>query len=137
VSAFAAHTTDFAASRHPPFVTAVGDIYRLPDLLTGFSASQTKRRWCMVISVDRYSARVAPRSATSAEGVLVLRSARPDCFTQDGRFYDDWRTILLSDLRCYENRGPLREADRCAVLAQYRESLERRRRRRRSRKGRS
>jgi hypothetical protein len=118
-------------------VTVIGDLYRLPDLLTGFSQTPTKRRWCMVVSVDRYSARVVPRSATSTEGVLVLKSARPDCFTEDGRFYDDWRSVLLCDLRSYENRGALRDPGRGDVLEQYRASVERRRLNRRSRRGRS
>lgn len=118
-------------------MTATGDLYRLPDLLTGFSEIPTKQRWCMVVGVDRYSARVVPRSASSTDGVLVLRSARSDCFTEDGRFYDDWRSILLADLRGYENRGRLPDPSCQEVLEQYRNSQERRRRDRRSRGNRS
>lgn len=88
----------------------------------------------MVVSVDKYSVRVVPRSASSDNGVLVLRSARPDCFTEDGRFYDDWRSILLADLRDYENRGPLPDRSREDVLDQYRESQARRRNARRARR---
>ena len=116
---------------------SIGDLYRLPDLLTGFSEIPTKHRWCMVVSIDRYSARVVPRSASSAEGVLVLRSARPDLFSEDGRFYDDWRSLLLADLRSYANGGPLPEADRREVCEQYRASQQRRREARRGKGGRS
>lgn len=118
-------------------MTAIGDLYRLPDLLTGFSENSTKQRWCMVVSVDRYSARVVPRSASSTDGVLVLKSERPDCFTSDGRFYADWRSILLADLRSYENHGPLPQSPREEVLEQYRDAQERRRRNRRMRGDRS
>jgi hypothetical protein len=124
--------TRLAAKRdHQPSVPSIGDLYRLPDLLTGFSKNPAKHRWCMVVTVDRYSARVVPRSASSTEGVLVLRSARPDCFTTDGRFYDDWRTVLLVDVCSYENAGPLPATDREEVVEQYRASQERRRRARR------
>jgi hypothetical protein len=114
-------------------VIAIGDLFRLPDLLTGFSENPRKQRWCMVVSVDKYSARVAPRSSSSDDGVLVIKSARPDCFTEDGRFYDDWRSVLLADLRGYENRGALPDPFREEVLDQYRESRARRRRGRRAR----
>lgn len=114
-------------------MASIGDLYRLPDLLTGFSENSSKHRWCMVVSVDRYSARVAPRSASSSSGIPVLRSARPDCFTRDGSFYDDWTSVLLADLAGYENRGQLPAADRDLVVGQYRANLARRRRARRPR----
>jgi hypothetical protein len=85
----------------------------------------------MVVSVDRYSAHVAPRSASSGSGIPVLRSARPDCFTEGGSFYDDWTSVLLADLAGYESRGQLPAADRDLVVGQYRANLARRRRARR------
>lgn len=115
-------------------MTAIGDLYRLPDLLTAFSENRTKQRWCMVVTVDKYSVRVVPRSASSDDGLLVLKSARPDCFTEDDRFYDDWSSILLADLRDYDNRGQLPHPCREEILDQYRESQARRRRARRARR---
>ena len=112
---------------------SIGDLYRLPDLLTGFSENPSKHRWCTVVSIDRYSARVVPRSASSGSGIPVLRSARPDCFNEDGSFYDDWTSVLLIDLAGYGNRGPLPATDRDLVVGQYRANLARRRHARRPR----
>ncbi len=113
---------------------AVGDIYRLPDLLTGFSNDPSKHRWCMVVVADRYSVRVCPRSKSSSEGVWVPATAM-DCFTEDGRFYDDWKSVSVADLRSYECAGPLPAAHRDAVVNQYASNIAKKRARRSSRRG--
>jgi hypothetical protein len=117
-----------------PCMPDLGDLYRLPDRLTGFSDDLQKVRWCAVVEVARYSVRVAPRSKTSEAGVYVARDVMPHLFSDDGRFYDDWKSIPLADLRGYDLRGRLPAAARDAVVDQYLASEARKIRRRRERR---
>lgn len=107
----------------------IGDVYRLPDRLTGFSNDPDKERWCVVVVADRYSVRVAPRSATSEDGVYVPKEAMA-CFSKDGHFYDDWKSVSLASLRDYESAGQLENPHRDAVVKQYTDSQQARRDRR-------
>lgn len=91
----------------------------------------------MVVSVDKYSVRVAPRSKSASEGVYVEKAAMPAHFTEDGHFYNHWQSVAIADLRTYECVGRLDGPWRSAVIAQYDSSIvQRDERRDRQRRGR-
>jgi hypothetical protein len=115
----------------PPLfsMAQIGDMYRLPDRLTGFSTDLVKERWCMVVHVDRFSVRVVPRTASddpAGAGVYVPKEAMSR-FTKNGRFYDDFRSIPTVTLRDYQPAEPLPAEYRDRVVKQYRDSQQRRR----------
>lgn len=88
--------------------------------------TQSKMRWCMVVAHMGFSIKVMPRSASSDEGVEVPATAM-DRFTEDGRFYNDPKTLHWTDLEGIDNIGQLAQPYMQQVLDLFRQPRERRR----------
>jgi hypothetical protein len=122
--------------RPAPRPPAVGAVYRIPDALTGWSRDRDKLRWAVVVAVNMpISARLLPRSASIEEGVHVGIDAL-DCFSKDGHFFFDPKSIPLVDLRHMEYGGMLEPAHRNLVLNFYYDELDKRKPSRRRPSGR-
>ena len=93
---------------------AVGDVVYLHDAVTGFSRKDCMR-WCVVTAVLDRHVRVAGRSASRTDGVLVPQSVMA-AFTADGWFLRPPLRISLADACAARNIGSLPEHYLAQVL---------------------
>jgi hypothetical protein len=95
----------------------IGDIVYLHDNVTKAS-SKNVMRWCMVVSINGFSARGAPRSSTVRGLVHTAAGLLPE-FTRDG-WFSRWDlpvpTLAVDNAR---NAGQLPEPERSQVLALF------------------
>jgi hypothetical protein len=82
---------------------AVGDVLYVNDRVSGFSRKD-KFRWCIVVSVTSAGVRLAFRSASRRDGVMIPKGAM-ERFTKDGWISRDTLRIAPEDAERAENVG--------------------------------
>ncbi len=92
-------------SESEPPLPSVGDVLYLHDGTTGFSHKEVMR-WCIVTALVGPSVRVAGRSSTREDGVLIPQTAMAE-FDRDGWVPRPAVRIALADARTARNIGPL------------------------------